>query len=319
MVFKIKDLIESALGEKCWIDLDGIESNAIFETKIIGAINNCQIFLFMYSNIHTKISDFENDWTVRELDFAAAKKKNIVFINIDNSPLTDWFQFRFGMKQQIDALSVDSITRLLNDIKRWLILSGQEVISPNEASHETVLNVVNRANKTSLFADMSKNVFSDRFHPLVNMGIACQLMGFCLIFLLVLWTFCTGCLAFYQHPQVSHVMLLFALFASLICTFKISTHRVYWLSAIIFLDFIEVYLISHLGEFLYFNWKNFSTLSYPVSIRYQLLYSLGQDMQFHKAVGTHVYLIYIAVIHTISICSLMFTKKNGVSGWQLMI
>ena len=57
----IKDQIGSALGEKCWIDLDGIESNAIFETKIIGAINNCQIFLFMYSNIHTKIEDFEND------------------------------------------------------------------------------------------------------------------------------------------------------------------------------------------------------------------------------------------------------------------
>lgn len=25
-VFKLKDQIESSLGEKCWIDLDGIES-----------------------------------------------------------------------------------------------------------------------------------------------------------------------------------------------------------------------------------------------------------------------------------------------------
>lgn len=27
-VFKIKEQIESALGEKCWIDVDGIESDA---------------------------------------------------------------------------------------------------------------------------------------------------------------------------------------------------------------------------------------------------------------------------------------------------
>ena len=38
-VFKIKGQIESTLGEKCWIDLDGIESDAIFTNKIIGAIN----------------------------------------------------------------------------------------------------------------------------------------------------------------------------------------------------------------------------------------------------------------------------------------
>lgn len=317
-VFQIKDLIESALGEKCWIDFDGIESNAIFETKIIGAINNCQIFLFMYSNIHTKIEDFENDWTIRELNFASAKKKNIVFINIDNAPLTDWFQFRFGMKQQIDALSVESISRLLNDIKNWLKLPEQEVKISNGDSHNKYSNTTNCRKKKPLLTAMTESVFSDRFHPIVNMCIACQLLGFGLIFLMVLWTFFTGCLSFYQHPQISHVMLLIALSASLICTLKVSTHKVYWLGSIIFLDFIEVFLISHLGEFLYFNWKHFSILSYPVSIRYQLLYFLGKDMQFHKVVGTHLYLLYIAIAHSVSICSLMFTKKNGISGWQLM-
>lgn len=33
-VFKIKDQIESALGEMCWIDLDGIESDAQFKNVI---------------------------------------------------------------------------------------------------------------------------------------------------------------------------------------------------------------------------------------------------------------------------------------------
>lgn len=42
-VFKIKEHIESALGEKCWIDLDGIESDAQFKNVIINAINDCEV------------------------------------------------------------------------------------------------------------------------------------------------------------------------------------------------------------------------------------------------------------------------------------
>ena len=35
MRFAIKDSIEKNLGEKCWIDLDGIESEAQFANVII--------------------------------------------------------------------------------------------------------------------------------------------------------------------------------------------------------------------------------------------------------------------------------------------
>ena len=38
VVFKIKDEIEKHVGEKCWIDLDGIESDAQFANVIIRAI-----------------------------------------------------------------------------------------------------------------------------------------------------------------------------------------------------------------------------------------------------------------------------------------
>ena len=82
-VFEIRDLIESRIGEKCWIDLDGIESDAQFKHVIITAISSCEVVLFMYSKAHTEIRDFERDWTVRELNFASAKKKRIVFVNID--------------------------------------------------------------------------------------------------------------------------------------------------------------------------------------------------------------------------------------------
>lgn len=119
-VLKIKDQIESALCEKCWMDLDGIESDAQFKDVIIKAINECEIVLFMYSKSHAKIVDFENDWTVRELNFAQKKSKRIVFVNLDGSPLSDLFEFDYGTKQQVDASSQQSMLKLIADLRTWL-------------------------------------------------------------------------------------------------------------------------------------------------------------------------------------------------------
>lgn len=119
-VYKIKDFIERNTNELCWIDLDGIESDAQFANVIIKAINKCKVFLFMYSHSHQIIEDYDNDWTVREITFAQKKKKRIVFLNIDNSQLTDWFELIFGSKQQIDATSSESLSKLCADIKQWV-------------------------------------------------------------------------------------------------------------------------------------------------------------------------------------------------------
>lgn len=142
-VFRIKDRIEKEVGEKCWIDLDGIESDAQFKNVIINAINNCEIVLFMYSKAHSQISDFENDWTVRELNFAASKHKRIVFVNIDGSPLTDTFAFDYGTKQQVDARSDENVSRLISDIKKWLNFSS----GTSENGH----NAIQKPEKASNF------------------------------------------------------------------------------------------------------------------------------------------------------------------------
>ncbi len=119
-VFSIKDFVEHNTGYKCWIDLDGIECDAQFADIIIKAINNAEVFLFMYSNTHTKIEDYEEDYTVREITFAQMKKKRIVFVNIDDTPLTDRFYFMFGAKQQVAASSDVAMRKLCSDIKKWL-------------------------------------------------------------------------------------------------------------------------------------------------------------------------------------------------------
>lgn len=119
-VFSIKNVIEQKTGKRCWIDLDGIESDAQFANVIIKAIKNAQVFLFMYSHAHSEIEDYDTDWTVREINFAQKKRKRIVFVNIDSSPLTDWFELMFGTKQQIDASSKVLMEKLCKDLVRWL-------------------------------------------------------------------------------------------------------------------------------------------------------------------------------------------------------
>ena len=68
-VFAIKNKIENATGEKCWIDLDGIESSEAFRKVIINAIKQCEIFLFMYSKNHTHI-DTDSDWTIAKTSYS---------------------------------------------------------------------------------------------------------------------------------------------------------------------------------------------------------------------------------------------------------
>ena len=119
-VFAIKDGIEQATGEKCWIDLEGIESDAQFVAKIMTAIDQCDVFLFMRSNAHNKIVDLTRDWTYREVNYALKKEKSIVFINLDNSQSPDWVSFMFPHQQEIDATDPDKLARLNKDLCEWL-------------------------------------------------------------------------------------------------------------------------------------------------------------------------------------------------------
>ena len=134
-VLALKERIETATGESCWIDLDGIESDAQFISVIIRAINEADIFLFMYSQRHAEITDFEKDWTIREINLAEKKEKRIVFVNLDKTPLTDYFELLFGFKQQIDATDNDSFNRLISDIRKWLNINP--VTSTKEPSLNT--------------------------------------------------------------------------------------------------------------------------------------------------------------------------------------
>ena len=137
-VFAFKDYIEKNVGVSCWIDLDGIESDAQFANVIIKAINKAQVFLFMYSRSHAEIEDFDTDWTVREINYAQKRKKRIVFVNIDATPLTDWFELMFGTKQQIDAESETAKNKLCEDLKHWLKINRESSVCHASKPLETI-------------------------------------------------------------------------------------------------------------------------------------------------------------------------------------
>ena len=112
--------IEQATDELCWIDRDGIESDAQFVSVIMSAIKNCEIFLFMRSKEHNNITNHSTDWTIREVNYALAKRKRIVFISLDNAPLSDWFEFMFPNQQEIDASDATKLERFYADLRSWL-------------------------------------------------------------------------------------------------------------------------------------------------------------------------------------------------------
>ena len=140
-VFAIKDGIEQATGEKCWIDLDGIESNAQFVAKIMRAIDECEIFLFMRSKEHNNITNLETDWTIREVNYALEEHKNIVIVNLDNTPMPKWFKFMFPNKQEIDATSPNKLARLNNDLREWLGISptNEQDLAKSEQANQNTL------------------------------------------------------------------------------------------------------------------------------------------------------------------------------------
>ena len=125
-VFAIKDSIEKATVEKCWIDLDGIESDAQFVDVIMNAIDQSDVFLFMRSKEHNNITNHSTDWTIREVNYALGEKKRIVFVSLDNTPLPRWFKFMFPNQQEVDVADPENLNQLCRHLCSWLNIPTKE-------------------------------------------------------------------------------------------------------------------------------------------------------------------------------------------------
>ena len=147
-VFKIKDEIEGLIGtETCWIDLTGIESDKQFIDVIIDAIEQADIFLFMYS----KFSD-GSEWTRKEVEYAKSENKKIVFVKIDKVPLSKYYRFQFGGHDIIDIFDRDQKRKLMFNLQNWvkkgdILLESKSLCDDN---YEIVQNTSDKTHRTPI-------------------------------------------------------------------------------------------------------------------------------------------------------------------------
>lgn len=130
-VYSIIDEIKSRLGVDCWYDIDGIETQAQFVSKICCAIDQAEVVLFMHSKNHLDI-DFENDWTIKELNYATVKKKKIILVKLDDAPLENIFLFEYGSKNYITAADEMQRDKLIKDLGRLLKITSTPLPTPDK-------------------------------------------------------------------------------------------------------------------------------------------------------------------------------------------
>ena len=107
--------IEKRIGQKCWIDLNGIESSDEFVEKIIRAISKAEVVIFMHSKRSAKPS-----YVLKEIQFAFNKNKRVVLVLIDDTPIDDYFLFQFGTLNYINYSKIEEKERLFKDLCSWL-------------------------------------------------------------------------------------------------------------------------------------------------------------------------------------------------------
>lgn len=162
-VLSLKDEIENALGVKCWIDLEGIETSAPFFKEICNAIDQCDVMLFMHSSAHLNI-DYEEDWTVRELKYALDKEKRVALICLDKTPLRGIFEQKFGSLNNIDSTDSSQRKNMLRDLRKWLDLpfNYKEIIAEEQCDaaikyHNGINVPENKAEAIRLYREAAEN------------------------------------------------------------------------------------------------------------------------------------------------------------------
>ena len=138
VVFPFVERLQKAVGDVFWMDLNGIESGDQFIHKIIKAIDQADVVLFMHSE-----NSLASEWVEKEIQYAQGMKKKIVPILVDGKPLSGWFLFQFGGNDFIDPTNEIHCNKLTRDLRSWLGLAESasvERIKPETRSTHAVKN-----------------------------------------------------------------------------------------------------------------------------------------------------------------------------------
>ena len=287
-----------------WIDRTGIYSGDKFKSVLVQAIEDSHVFMFFSSKASNASA-----WTAKETAIAIDRNKHIIPIKLDDSHYNKDVEFDLINLDFVNFSNKESHFEEFEKLKTSLKTILQPFADKNDSSYH---------HNSEIYKPILKYGQVDTLHPLINSAITFQLVLFVVFFLTFCWTLMFGCLAFYNNPQPSLFFLCVFLLLSSFATYQLKSFKSIWIGILAASDFFIVFYLCTLADFLYKNWDRLSNYSstLPSSIRYRLLYFLGQDLVNHNFWGMHTYLIILAFIHIGLMCMIFCLRKDGRSGWQ---
>ena len=114
-IITIRDELKEGLGIDSWIDLKGIESGEQFVNVIIKAIDEAKVVLFMISE-----ASMQSEYTKKEVMYAKNIGKKVVPVVIDDSSLSGWFLFEFGIVDYVDIHDPNQKQKFHENLRSWL-------------------------------------------------------------------------------------------------------------------------------------------------------------------------------------------------------
>lgn len=243
----------------------------------------------------------ENDYLVYEISKAMELKKNIIPVLFDGLTSLD----EEGLPHALKDLPLHNAVRYDHEY--------------TNAFYDKLMSFL--VNSQQCSGDAGKDGDLGGFHPMINSGITFQLCAFVVFFLTFFMIMMSGCLAFYRNLQPSLLLLCIFLLVSIAATYKLRERKSIWLGVIAASDFFIIFYLSTLSDYLYKNWYELSrqTSQLPISIRYRLLYSIGEDMAGNSLLGMNTYLVVLAFLHIVIMCLMLCIRnERNKTGWQLL-
>ena len=129
----IKADIEQTTGARCWMDLKDIKVGAPrFTHSIIDGIKKSNFFLFMRSEVSQS-----SEYALREIHFAVKQGKTVIIVNIDESAMSDEFEFLYGLTDTITWDNSAQRDKLCQNIKEWIYSEGKTMHNGEDPSVDT--------------------------------------------------------------------------------------------------------------------------------------------------------------------------------------
>lgn len=117
--FSLKTVLESNVF-KCWMAPNSIPPGSDYGSEVVRAIQNCDVFVLLLSR-----ASQASVWVPKEVDKALSFAKPVIPLHIDQSSLSDAFDFRLSNVQRIEAyMSISEGYKAL--IERLKAFAGNE-------------------------------------------------------------------------------------------------------------------------------------------------------------------------------------------------